>query len=214
MPQKRKNQHRRRRRTKKQKEKQRVYIIIAIVVVVILGIFGYQRYRQNQKTDAMNLVQEEHNAFIKKVAPEAIDLGHQYGVLPSITIGQAILESDWGNSTLASKYNNYFGIKGTDPNNTVVLQTKEYTDGQWVTINGRFRSYSDFRDSMKDHAKLLVNGTTWNSAQYQQVISSKDYIEAAVSLQTDGYATDPGYTTKIIRVIQKYDLMKYDKGIK
>lgn len=212
MPQKRKPQRRRRRR--KKNKNLNIYIIIGVVAILLIGFFGVQRYRQNQRTDATNLVAKEHNAFIKKIAPEAIDLGHQYGVLPSITIGQAILESDWGNSTLASKYNNYFGVKGTDPNNTVVLQTKEYTDGQWVTINGRFRSYSDFRESMKDHALLLVNGTTWNSAQYQQVISSKDYIEAAVSLQTDGYATDPGYTTKIIHVIQKYDLMKYDRGIK
>ncbi|WP_125770017.1 glycoside hydrolase family 73 protein [Companilactobacillus furfuricola] len=212
MPQKRKPQRRRRRR--KKNKNLNIYIIIGVIAILLIGFFGVQRYRQNQQTDATNLVAEEHNAFIKKIAPEAIKLGHQYGVLPSITIGQAILESDWGNSTLASKYNNYFGVKGTDPNNTVVLQTKEYTDGQWVTINGRFRAYTDFRESMKDHALLLVNGTTWNSAQYQQVISSKDYIEAAVSLQTDGYATDPGYTTKIIHVIQKYDLMKYDRGIK
>lgn len=212
MPQKRKTQHRRRRR--KKNKNQNIYIVIAVIVVLVIGFFGIQRYRQSQQNDASDLVAQEHNAFIKKIAPEAIELGHQYGVLPSITIGQAILESNWGNSTLASKYNNYFGVKGTDPNNTVVLETKEYTNGQWVTINGRFRSYSDFRESMKDHALLLVNGTTWNSAQYQQVISSKDYIEAAVSLQTDGYATDPGYTTKIIHVIQKYDLMKYDKGIK
>lgn len=212
MPQKRKPQRRRRRR--KKNKNLNIYIIIGVVAILLIGFFGVQRYRQNQRTDATDLVAKEHNAFIKKIAPEAIELGHQYGVLPSITIGQAILESDWGNSTLASKYNNYFGVKGTDPNNTVVLQTKEYTDGQWVTINGRFRSYSDFRESMKDHALLLVNGTTWNSAQYQQVISSKDYIEAAVSLQTDGYATDPGYTTKIIHVIQKYNLMKYDRGIK
>ncbi|MCH4008933.1 glycoside hydrolase family 73 protein [Companilactobacillus sp.] len=213
MPQKKRTKPRRRRRRKN--SNQNIYMIVAVLVVLVLGFFGYRTYQQHQqRDDASNLVAKEHNAFIKKVAPEAIELGHQYGVLPSITIGQAILESDWGNSTLASKYNNYFGIKGEDPSNTVVLQTREYTDGQWVTINGRFRSYSDYRESMKDHALLLVNGTTWNSAQYQQVISSKDYIEAAVSLQTDGYATDPGYTTKIIHVIQKYDLMKYDQGIK
>ncbi|AKP68083.1 glycoside hydrolase family 73 protein [Companilactobacillus ginsenosidimutans] len=212
MAQKRRTSHRRKRRRKNQNEP--IYIIIAVVLLILVGFFGYHKYQQKQQDNATEQVQEEKNAFIKQVAPEAIKLGQQYGVLPSITIGQAILESDWGNSTLASKYNNYFGIKGTNPDNTVVLETKEYTNGQWVTINGRFRSYTDFRESMKDHALLLVNGTTWNSSQYQQVISSKDYIEAAVSLQTDGYATDPGYTSKIIHVIQKYDLMKYDEGIK
>ncbi|MQS53519.1 glycoside hydrolase family 73 protein [Companilactobacillus mishanensis] len=212
MPQKRKTSTRRRRRRKNQN--QPIYIIIAVVAVLLVGLFSFQQYQKQKQEDATEQVKEEKNEFIKKVAPEAVALGHEYGVLPSITIGQAILESDWGNSTLASKYNNYFGIKGTDPNNTVVLETKEYTNGQWQTINGRFRSYSDFRESMKDHAKLLVNGTSWNSSQYQQVIGSQDYIEAAVALQTDGYATDPGYTTKIIRLIQRYDLKKYDEGIK
>ena len=160
------------------------------------------------------MVQQEHTDFVKKVAPYAVVLGKQYGVLPSITIAQAILESNWGTSSLASQYNNYFGIKGEDPSNTKVLETKEYTNGQWITINGRFRVYSDFRESMKDHTKLLVDGTSWNSQQYKQVIQSKNYIDAAVALQTDGYATDPGYTSKIIRIIQKYNLKKYDEGIK
>ncbi|KRK65212.1 N-acetylmuramidase [Companilactobacillus tucceti DSM 20183] len=211
MPQKR-NYNRRRRR--KNKYNQPLIIFLTIIILLGAGVFGFRRYSEYKQEAQTEQVETEHNAFVKKVAPYAIYLGKEYGVLPSITIAQAILESDWGRSTLAKDYNNYFGVKGSDPSNTKVLQTKEYTDGQWVTINGRFRVYSDYRESMKDHAELLVNGTTWNSQQYQQVIHSKDYIEAAVALQTDGYATDPGYTSKIIRVIQKYNLKKYDEGIK
>jgi len=190
------------------------FILVAIVAAFIVSFFGYRLYEQHQSEARVEAVQQERNAFVKKIAPYAVELGQQYGVLPSITIAQAILESNWGTSSLASQYNNYFGIKGDDPSNTKLLQTKEYTNGQWITINGRFRVYSDFRESMKDHTKLLVNGTTWNSQQYRQVIQSKNYIDAAVALQTDGYATDPGYTNKIIRVIQKYNLKKYDEGIK
>jgi len=190
------------------------FILVAIVAAFIVSFFGYRLYEQHQSEARVEAVQQERNAFVKKIAPYAVELGQQYGVLPSITIAQAILESNWGTSSLASQYNNYFGIKGDDPSNTKLLQTKEYTNGQWITINGRFRVYSDFRESMKDHTKLLVNGTTWNSQQYKQVIQSKDYIDAAVALQADGYATDPGYTSKIIRIIQKYNLKKYDEGIK
>lgn len=189
-------------------------ILLAIVAVFVISFFGYRGYVQHESETQVENNQVEHSAFIKKVSPYAVVLGKQYGVLPSITIAQAILESNWGTSSLASQYNNYFGIKGDDPANTKVLQTKEYTDGQWITINGRFRVYSDFRESMKDHTTLLVNGTSWNSQQYKQVIQSNDYVEAAVALQKDGYATDPGYTTKIIRIIQKYNLKKYDEGIK
>lgn len=215
MPQKRKYSSRRttRRRSSK-KNNQTTIILVAILAVFVLSFFGYKYYLQTQKENQVVVVQQEHNAFIKKIAPYAVTLGKQYGVLPSITIAQAILESNWGTSSLASQYNNYFGIKGEDPANTKVLQTKEYTDGQWITINGRFRVYSDFRESMKDHTQLLVNGTSWNSQQYKQVLQSKDYIDAAVALQADGYATDPGYTSKIIRIIQKYNLKKYDQGIK
>ncbi|MFH5812378.1 glycoside hydrolase family 73 protein [Companilactobacillus sp. FL22-1] len=215
MPQKRKYSSRRttRRRSSK-KNNQTTIILVAILAVFVLSFFGYKYYLQTQKENQVVVVQQEHNAFIKKIAPYAVTLGKQYGVLPSITIAQAILESNWGTSSLASQYNNYFGIKGEDPANTKVLQTKEYTNGQWITINGRFRVYSDFRESMKDHTQLLVNGTSWNSQQYKQVLQSKDYIDAAVALQADGYATDPGYTSKIIRIIQKYNLKKYDQGIK
>lgn len=215
MPQKRKYSSRRttRRRSSK-KNNQTTIILVAILAVFVLSFFGYKYYLQTQKENQVVVVQQEHNAFIKKIAPYAVTLGKQYGVLPSITIAQAILESNWGTSSLASQYNNYFGIKGEDPANTKVLQTKEYANGQWITINGRFRVYSDFRESMKDHTQLLVNGTSWNSQQYKQVLQSKDYIDAAVALQADGYATDPGYTSKIIRIIQKYNLKKYDQGIK
>ncbi len=215
MPQKKRyttNRNYRRKRSKK--NNYTTVILLVIVAMFVLSFFGYRRYVQYKSETQVEAVQQEHSTFVKKIAPYAVDLGKQYGVLPSITIAQAILESDWGTSTLASQYNNYFGIKGSDPANTKVLQTKEYTNNQWVTINGRFRVYSDFRESMKDHTKLLVDGTTWNSQQYQQVIQSKDYIDAAVALQTDGYATDPGYTSKIIRIIQKYNLKKYDEGIK
>ncbi len=215
LPQKRRYKSRRTSyRRKSNKNNQTTIILIAIVAVFVISFFGYRRYVQYQSETKVEMVQQDHSQFIKKVSPYAVELGKQYGVLPSITIAQAILESNWGTSSLASQYNNYFGIKGEDPSNTKVLQTKEYTNGQWITINGRFRVYSDFRESMKDHTKLLVNGTTWNSQQYRQVIQSKNYIDAAVALQTDGYATDPGYTNKIIRVIQKYNLKKYDEGIK
>ncbi|AYE38918.1 N-acetylmuramidase [Companilactobacillus zhachilii] len=215
MPQKRRYTARRTsKRRKRGKNNNTTFILLAIVALFVISFFGYRRYVQYQSEMKVEMVQQEHSAFVKKIAPYAVELGKDYGVLPSITIAQAILESDWGTSSLATQYNNYFGIKGDDPANTKVLQTKEYTNGQWITINGRFRVYSDFRESMKDHTKLLVNGTSWNSQQYKQVLQSKDYIDAALALQTDGYATDPGYTSKIIRIIQKYNLKKYDEGIK
>ncbi|WP_099974338.1 glycoside hydrolase family 73 protein [Lactobacillus terrae] len=206
----------RRKSTRKSKHQKDVAIISIVLffVAILLIFFGFNKYQEKNKENQAELVREERNAFIKKTAPYSIELGKEYGILPSITIAQSILESDWGNSTLASKYNNYFGIKGTSDSDSVVLKTKEFENGQWIEVNGRFRVYSDYRESMKAHAILLANGTTWNANQYQHVTGAQDYISAAVGLQTDGYATDPTYTTKIIRLIQKYNLKKYDVDIK
>ncbi|GKQ43137.1 N-acetylmuramidase [Companilactobacillus sp. RD055328] len=187
-----------------------VMLFVVALTAIFLGIVQYKNHLDSIPTQE-EVVEQERNEFISTIAPYAVELKKQYGILPSITIAQAIVESDWGKSSLASKYNNYFGVKGDNPANTKVLQTKEFVDGQWITVNGRFRVYANYKESMEDHAKLFVTGTSWDSKQYQHVLAATDYVDAAFALQTDGYATDPGYTKKILKVIKQYDLDKYDK---
>ncbi|MBA1434701.1 N-acetylmuramidase [Lactobacillus bombi] len=155
-------------------------------------------------------IEKQHQEFIQDLAPAAVKYSQVYGGLPSITIAQAILESDWGQSQLASKYHNLFGVKSDDPQNSQVLKTQEYENGSWTTISASFRVYPNFEESIRDHAALLANGTTWNKQQYQHVLASTNYLDAANNLQRDGYATDPDYTQKIIKIIQKYHLDRYD----
>ena len=166
---------------------------ILTVIVLFLGAYVghhfYQRYQQQQ------IIERQQNAkrlFIKQVAPEAQAMQKKYNVPASITIAQAILESDWGSSKLAAKYHNLFGIKGTGENSQV-LTTKEYVK------------------SIKDHTKLMINGTDYNSQNYQAVTQASDYKEAAKALQEAHYATDPDYAQKLISVIQTYKLYNYDK---
>ena len=171
--------------------------------------------KKDTNVEKVGMSQSEKTAihrkqFIDKIAPYSEELYKEYKILPSVTIAQAILESDWGDSVLAYKYNNYFGVKGTDPKTTVLLPTKEFSDGKWITIKGRFQIYKDYKESMKEHAQLLAFGTTWNSQQYYHVVHADDYVSAAKGLKDDGYATDPRYTKKIIHIIRKYHLDKYD----
>lgn len=191
-----------------------IFLWCALFVLSITTIsFGIAQYGKNiEQADNPGISAEEqkHLNFINTISPYAIELKNEYGILPSITIAQAIVESDWGESSLAKNYNNYFGIKGDDPTNTKVLETKEYVNNEWETIYGRFRVYSDYKESMKDHAKLFVIGTTWNPNQYQHVLSAQNYADAALALQTDGYATDPTYSQKIVEVIKQYNLDKFD----
>ncbi|PTQ84973.1 flagellum-specific peptidoglycan hydrolase FlgJ [Trichococcus patagoniensis] len=148
--------------------------------------------------------------FIATVAPAAQQMQATYGVHASISIAQAILESDWGESELSAVYNNLYGMKGDDPGNTVLLTTNEYYNGQWVTIQANFRVYGSWTESVQDHALLFVNGTTWNPSQYAPVLQATTYQEAAQALQDCGYATDPDYATKLIAVIEQHALYEYD----
>lgn len=132
-------------------------------------------------------------------------------MLPSIILGQAILESNWGKSTLASKYNNLFGIKAYGDQKKVSLETKEFVNEEWITIQGDFKVYDSWEQSMDDHTQLFVQGVDWNPALYEKVITAINYQEAAQALQEAGYATDPGYAQKIIQVIETYQLNQYDR---
>ena len=70
-----------------------------------------------------------------------------------MTIAQAIDESGWGQSVLASQDHNLFGIKGDGPAGADWQPTQEYENGQWVTINAAFRVYNNVTESIDDHAR-------------------------------------------------------------
>lgn len=146
-------------------------------------------------------------AFIEEVATHTIPLGKKYGIRPSVTIAQAILESNWGQSGLSTQDNNYFGIKGG--NSSRQYATLEYGE-DWVEIQASFRSYPSLQASIEDYAKLIANGTQWNADLYRGVIEADNYKDAAYALSEAGYATDPTYPEKLITLIETYQLDQYD----
>ena len=88
-------------------------------------------------------------------------------------MGQAVLESNFGQSQLASKYNNLFGIKAYGNQPKVNLETKEYVNEVWITIQGDFRVYDNWEESMRDHTKLFVDGVDWDPNLYEKVLLAK-----------------------------------------
>lgn len=151
------------------------------------------------------------NQFIAERAPYAQELQEKYGVLASINLAQTILESNWGESKLASKYNNYYGIKAQGNQDSVTLQTKEYLDDEWQTVNADFAVYKTWKDGMLAHTKFLVNGTDLNPEQFVDFMETTNYKEAAAALVQDGYATDPDYADKLIETIEANNLQQYDR---
>ncbi|MDT6521058.1 glycoside hydrolase family 73 protein [Enterococcus faecium] len=198
---------------KKQKRKNiRWPAVVAGVAVILLAfVFSLKNLSSPFTDNQQENEAQSHQQFIERLVPHAQELQDGYGVLPSIILGQAILESNWGKSTLASKYNNLFGIKAYGDQKKVSLETKEFVNEEWITIQGDFKVYDSWEQSMDDHTQLFVQGVDWNPALYEKVITATNYQEAAQALQDSGYATDPGYAQKIIQVIETYQLNQYDR---
>ena len=198
----------------------RAFVIVIILMVGFICFHYYRRYARQAEMVRQEQIQRQEEAakllkqkkeFINKIGPIAREVDKSYDLLPSITIAQACLESNYGQSDLAKKYNNLFGVKGTNPNTSAVLETKEYVKGKWITVKARFQIYDSLEASIRAHARLFQNGTSWNEKQYQHVLASKDYKQQAKALVTDGYATDPNYSSKLIDLIEQFNLEKYDK---
>ncbi|MBM7707968.1 glycoside hydrolase family 73 protein [Enterococcus lemanii] len=184
-------------------------LLISFSFVLSLRALSDQRSPDNAygQQVASSYSEEE---FISRLLPHAQELQAGYGVLPSIIIGQAILESNWGTSQLASHYFNLFGIKAYGDARKVTLDTQEFFNEQWVVIQGDFRVYDSWEESMDDHTKLFINGVDWDPNKYAGVLTATNYQEAAHALQLAGYATDPNYAEKVIHVIETYQLYQYD----
>lgn len=142
--------------------------------------------------------------FIKKIQPLANETYNKYGILPSITSAQAILESDWGRSKLAQQANNYFGIKGTGPAGSIIMNTWEEVGGKKINILDSFRRYNTMQESFDDYGKLL------NNSNYTNVKNANDYKSASYALQASGYATDSKYPAKLINIIEENKLYEFD----
>lgn len=143
--------------------------------------------------------------FIQSVAAGAISGWNKYGVLPSITVAQAILESGWGQSTLATEAHNLFGIKGSYNGNSVTMRTREVYGGRTVYINDSFRAYANNSESVEDHGNFL-----YTNQRYHNLLGDTNYASVANKLHQDGYATDPSYAQSLISLVQTYNLTQLD----
>ncbi len=133
------------------------------------------------------------------------------GVPASITLSQAAIESGWAGSGLTQNANNFFGIKanGNWKGETYSATTGEFYNNQYTIVeNELFRAYKSPYYSFKDHSNFLQDNKRY-SALF--LLNPLDYEGWANGLQKSGYATSPTYASKLINIINKYDLHKYDK---
>ena len=143
--------------------------------------------------------------FIAKIAPLAQTDMSKTGILASLTIAQACLESANGNSGLTVRANNLFGIKGSYNGQKEVMPTTEYYNGKKVTVNAAFRKYPSWEESIADHSDLFLRYD-----RYKNLRGLEDYKLACQYVRQDGYATDPHYTTLLLKIIEDNRLYEYD----
>lgn len=176
--------------------------ISILLLIVILALYMVKLFGQGHQDEV---------EFIDEIAPIAVALNKQnQEILPSVIIAQAILESNYGKSDLAVNANNLFGIKGRYHGKSIKMPTVEYKQNKSFTTEAEFRAYPDWKSALKDHRQLLLEGTSWNEQQYEEVLAASTYQEAAYALKKSNYSTDPLYPEKLIAIIQQYNLDKYD----
>jgi flagellar protein FlgJ len=140
--------------------------------------------------------------FVNKLWPHAVDAASELGVSPHVLLAQAALETGWGKHELkGSEGNSYnlFNIKvGKNWTGAKVgADTTEYVNGKPVQQSANFKAYGSYGEAFSDYARQIKT-----NPRYAQALSQGGDAEAfARGLQSGGYATDPAYADKILRVI-------------
>ena len=152
--------------------------------------------------------------FIKKIAPIIITEGSNRGYrIFSTVIAQAIIESRYGQSTLATRAHNYFGLKcGTAwllaGKPSVNMKTnEEFTIGKLTQVNAYFRKYSSMEEGVCGYYDFI---STKRYANLRDAISSTQYAQF---LKADGYATSSSYISTLVNTVKTYALDSYDVGL-
>lgn len=165
------------------------YLISLLTIFVCLVLQAQTRNKQ-------------YESYIKQYRDLAVEEMKKYRIPASITLAQGLLESGAGQSTLARKSNNHFGIKcGSDWRG----KTVSHDDDERGEC---FRAYKHPKQSYEDHSKFLANRPRYASLFKLDIT---DYKGWARGLKKAGYATNPRYAEQLIGIIELYDLHKYDR---
>lgn len=164
---------------------------LKLLLILIISCLTLQAQTRNK----------QYEDYIKKYRELAVEEMKKYHIPASITLAQGLLESGAGQSTLARKSNNHFGIKcGSDWTGKTVSHDDD-ARGEC------FRAYKHPKDSYEDHSKFLAGRPRYASLFNLNIT---DYRGWARGLKKAGYATNPRYADQLIGIIELYELYKYD----
>ena len=180
--------------------KRHFYILsIAALLLSSCATNKYQIYTQESIQASQTGNSSER--YIQKYYPVAVEQMHEHGIPASITLAQALLEGGAGSSDLVQEANNHFGVKADSR-----WKGKTYSkwdNGKWC----QFRVYGSAYESYEDHSKFLMSNSRYD---FLFDLRKDDYKGWAKGLKKAGYAEDSQYPTKLINLIERYGLQKFD----
>ena len=174
----------------------RLFYIISVAVFLLTSCAS------NKPSVSVNSQAGDYGKrYVQTYYPMAVEQMEKHGIPASITLAQALLEGGAGRSDLVQEANNHFGVKADKR-----WQGKTYSkwdNGKWC----KFRVYKSTQESYEDHSKFLLSSSRYD---FLFGLRKNDYKGWARGLKKAGYAEDPQYPTKLINLIEKYGLYKYD----
>jgi len=147
---------------------------------------------------------ENATDFINQLLPHAKKVAESIGLDPKLLLAQAALETGWGKYVMhdnrGQSSNNLFGIKTNSQwkGESVKIDTLEVENGEFVKTKDDFRMYENFEKSFSDYVNFLQSNPRYQAA-LNVTENAKDFVQ---SLQSAGYATDPNYANKILRIFE------------
>lgn len=161
---------------------------------------------------ALLLTPGYQESYVSTVRPIATAIHAAYDIPASVTVAQSILESNWGRSKLSVDERNYFGFKCVTPTSPgpIALRCARYPTTECIPapchpVDAYFRSYASIDDSFRDYGRLLTT-----SSNYAAALPVRDDPDAFIRAVARKYATDPEYANKVIRLMDSYDLRRFD----
>ena len=149
----------------------------------------------------------KNETYAEQYVEYAMEQMRRYGIPTSVTLAQGILESSNGESTLAKKENNHFGIKATQSWIDGGGRYGLYTDDK---PNEKFCSYDSVADSYEHHSRFLAGNKRYAGCF---ALQADDYRGWAKGLERAGYATGGNYANSLISIIERNGLDKYDRMV-
>ena len=179
----------------------RLFYILSLPVFLLFSCTS-NRYVPGENSLNSNVQSGNYSEnYIRTYFPMAVEQMNRHGIPASITLAQALLEGGAGRSDLVKEANNHFGVKADKRWNGKTYS--KWDNGKWC----KFRVYKSTQESYEDHSRFLLSSSRYD---FLFELEKDDYKGWARGLKKAGYAEDPQYPTKLINIIERYGLDRYD----